>query len=109
MLDRPAASHTVASLAHRTEMSRSAFARLFSDEMGTSPMAFVGRVRLHRAAELLGSTGLPVGEIATIVGFASRSHFSRAFSAAYGVDPSGFRDRAAASDVVALPRRAGRG
>jgi AraC family transcriptional activator of mtrCDE len=91
VLDRPAAAHSVASLARTAGMSRSAFAREFSTNLSTSPMAFVARTRLHHAAELLTATRLPVKVIAASVGFASRSHFSRAFSAAYGADPSGFR------------------
>lgn len=91
VLDRPAAAHSVASLARAAGMSRSAFAREFSTNLAMSPMAFVARTRLHHAAELLTATRLPVKVIAASVGFASRSHFSRAFSAAYGADPSGFR------------------
>jgi AraC family transcriptional activator of mtrCDE len=91
VLDRPAAAHSVASLARIAGMSRSAFAREFSTNLAMSPMAFVARTRLHHAAELLTATRLPVKVIAASVGFASRSHFSRAFSAAYGADPSGFR------------------
>ncbi|MDH7971081.1 AraC family transcriptional regulator [Sphingomonas sp. AR_OL41] len=91
VLDRPAAAHSVASLARVAGMSRSAFAREFSNNLAMSPMAFVARTRLHHAAELLAATRLPVKVIAASVGFASRSHFSRAFSAAYGADPSGYR------------------
>ncbi len=98
VLDRPAAPHSVASLARTAGMSRSAFAREFSTHLAMSPMAFVARTRLHRAAELLTATRLPVKVIAASVGFASRSHFSRAFSAAYGADPSGFRRVAGYAD-----------
>jgi len=91
VLDRPAAAHSVASLARAAGMSRSAFAREFSTNLATSPMAFVARTRLHQAAQLLAGTRLPIKVIAKSVGFASRSHFSRAFAAAYGADPSGFR------------------
>lgn len=99
VLDRPAAAHSVASLARAAGMSRSAFAREFSTHLAMSPMAFVARTRLHHAAELLTATRLPVKVIAASVGFASRSHFSRAFSAAYGADPSGFRRLAGNGNV----------
>jgi AraC family transcriptional activator of mtrCDE len=91
VLDKPAASHSVASLASVAGMSRSAFAREFSHSLAMSPMAFVARTRLHHGAELLRSTKLPVKLIAASIGFASRSHFSRAFASAYGADPSRFR------------------
>jgi AraC-like DNA-binding protein len=91
VLDKPAAPHSVASLASVAGMSRSAFAREFSHNLAMSPMAFVARTRLHHGAELLRSTRLPVKLIAASIGFASRSHFSRAFASAYGADPSRFR------------------
>lgn len=103
VLERPAAAHSVASLAGVAGMSRSAFAREFSHNLAMSPMAFVARTRLHHAAELLAATRLPVKVIAASVGFASRSHFSRAFSAAYGDDPSGYRRIASSRSRAAGP------
>lgn len=94
VLDKPAAPHSVASLACIAGMSRSAFAREFSHNLAMSPMAFVARTRLHHGAELLRSTRMPVKLIAASIGFASRSHFSRAFASAYGADPSRFREGA---------------
>ncbi|MEO6217618.1 MAG: AraC family transcriptional regulator, partial [Sphingomonas sp.] len=60
VLDKPAAPHSVASLACVAGMSRSAFAREFSHSLAMSPMAFVARTRLHHGAELLRSTRMPV-------------------------------------------------
>lgn len=101
VLDRPAGAHSVASLARTAGMSRSAFAREFARTVAMGPMAFVARTRLHHAADLLTATGLPVKAIAASVGFASRSHFSRAFTATYGADPSGFRS--GAKNVEGVP------
>ena len=102
VLDKPAAPHSVASLASVAGMSRSAFARDFSHNLAMSPMAFVARTRLHHGAELLRSTRLPVKLIAASIGFASRSHFSRAFASAYGADPSRFRSEVAAKRGATL-------
>ena len=90
VLDRPGAAHSVATLGKVAGMSRTSFARAFMAAFGSSPMAFVQRVRLHHAAELLTTTDLPVKMIAASTGL-SRSHFSRAFHAAYGQDPASFR------------------
>lgn len=100
VLEQPAARHSVATLATAAGMSRSAFAREFSRAMSLSPMEFVARTRLHHAAELLRSTDMPVKVIAANIGFASRSHFSRAFRDGYGADPSAFR-RAASGQAEA--------
>ena len=91
VLDAPAEPHTVASLAAAAAMSRSAFARTFQDAFAIAPMEFVARTRLHHAAELLRTTDLPVKVVAASIGFASRSHFTRAFRRAYGSDPRRFR------------------
>jgi AraC-like DNA-binding protein len=91
VIEAPAAPHSVERLASLAGMSRSSFAKSFSDAFGEAPMEFVQRVRLRLAAHLLAATDLPVKVIASSIGYASRSHFSRAFRAAYGLDPSTFR------------------
>jgi transcriptional regulator GlxA family with amidase domain len=91
IVDRPAGPHTVASLAEVAGMSRSAFAKHFTKVYGRSPIDFVQAVRLRHAAHLLRTTGLPVKVISSVVGYASRSHFSRAFRTFYEADPSTFR------------------
>lgn len=93
VLRRPAAPTTLARLAAQAGMSRSAFSETFNKAFGQSPMDFVQKTRLHHAAGLLATTELPVKVVAASMGFASRSHFSRAFRTAYGVDPSGYRAR----------------
>jgi hypothetical protein len=49
ILDRPAADHSVTSLAKEAGMSRSGFAREFKDALNLTPMEFVSRVRQRRA------------------------------------------------------------
>lgn len=101
VLDKPAAHHSVAALASIAGMSRSAFAREFSNAFAMSPMAFVARTRLNQAAEMLRSTNTPVKVIAAAIGFSSRSHFSRAFRDVYGLDPSAYRrQQVGESEVV---------
>lgn len=73
-------------------MSRSTFAKQFQHTFSMTPGQFISKTRLYHAAKLLRSTPLPVKLIAATSGFASRSHFSRAFRAAYGVDPTAFRE-----------------
>jgi AraC-like DNA-binding protein len=91
MLDHPARSYSLESLAELAHMSRSAFAKEFTDRFGRTPMAFLRDVRLRRAASLLRETDLPVESIAARVGFSSRSHFSRSFHGRFGHSPTTFR------------------
>ncbi len=91
MLDSPEAPHSLESLAERAGMSRAAFAERFRATFERSPMAFLRDLRLRGAARLLAETDLPVKTVAGRVGFASRSHFSRAFKASFGTDPAAYR------------------
>jgi AraC family transcriptional regulator, activator of mtrCDE len=104
VLEAPAAPHTVASLAEQAGMSRSSFARAFTEAFELSPMEFVAKTRLHNAAEILRSTKLPIKVIAGMTGFSSRSHFSKAFRDAYGSDPTAFRAERALYPIDAPAR-----
>lgn len=84
-------SPSVGAMAEAAGMSKTAFARVFTATLRRSPIDFMGRARLHKAASLLQTTPMPIKAVAWSVGFASRSHFSRAFKAAYGTDPSAYR------------------
>jgi len=91
MIGHPEQGHNVEQLAAMAGMSRSAFAHHFSQAFGRSPHGFLTESRLRRAARFLETTELPVKTIAGKIGYRSRSNFSRAFKALYGVDPITFR------------------
>lgn len=92
MLDNPGANHTVDSLAALAAMSRASFAARFRDAFGTGPIDLLKDIRLRRAAELLSHSSLPVKTVAGMVGYRSRTYFSRAFKAVHGVSPDTFRN-----------------
>lgn len=92
ILESPQKHHTVDSLADVACMSRSSFARRFAEAFGTPPMSFVQNVRLKRAARLLDHETLPVDDVARLVGYSSRSHFSQAFKKRFGLSPVDFRE-----------------
>lgn len=103
ILDRPQDNHTVDSLAAIAGMSRSNFSHHFTLAYDVSPKSFVQTARLASAARMLKGTDLPVKSIAAAVGFASRSHFSRAFQAKFGLDPTTFRSAAQAEPMEPTP------
>jgi AraC family transcriptional regulator of arabinose operon len=104
IVDDLAAPHSLAALAQVAALSPSRLAHLFAAEVGDSVMGTVRRLRLRRAARLLESTGLSVGEVAADVGFGSAFHFSRQFRAHYGLPPRAYR--AAHGERLALPTEA---
>ena len=100
MKDRPGDPHDIAALATAAGMSRSTFTRHFTLAMNTSPMAFLLKLRLDEAAAALRGSQLPIKTIAASTGFASRSHFCRAFRAHSGMHPTAYR---AQSDIADVP------
>ncbi|MDA8746828.1 AraC family transcriptional regulator [Litoreibacter sp.] len=91
MLDNPGDNHTVESLAGNVRMSRATFAKRFAEVYGSGPMELLRDLRMNRAGYLLEKTDLPVKRVADLVGFASRSAFTRAFEARTGQSPRNFR------------------
>ena len=91
IVGNPSAPYGLSELAEIAGMSRSSFAEHFSETFGQSPLDLLQKVRLRHAAHLLSATDLPVKVVASSVGYASRSHFSRAFRDTYGVDPTTYR------------------
>jgi AraC-like DNA-binding protein len=91
VISKPGADHSVDSMADTAAMSRSAFSSMFLKSFGRSPMRFVNHTRMQHAAELLANQPVSIDEVAKAVGYASRSHFSRAFKDHAGMSPQAFR------------------
>lgn len=81
-------------LAARAGLAPSRFHQVFLAAIGESPMAWVRRRRLARAAELLAGTTLGMADIAARVGLCDAYHLNKRFRAAYGMPPTRFRQQA---------------
>lgn len=90
---QPGHPWTVDELATEVAMSRSAFAAKFRQLTGESPMRYVTRCRLARAAAYLAEDVTNLHEIATQVGYDSEASFTRAFTRTYGMAPGAYRKR----------------
>jgi AraC-like DNA-binding protein len=84
----PARSWTVAELAKKAALSRSAFFERFTRAVGLPPMEYLLAWRMAVAKDLLRREDLAVGEVAERVGYGSASTFSTAFSRYVGQSPS---------------------
>jgi transcriptional regulator GlxA family with amidase domain len=82
---------SVVALAARSAMSPRHFARLFREETGATPAAYVEAVRLDEARRLLATTDLTVAEVARRVGFRSDTVLHRAFSRTVHTTPGAYR------------------
>lgn len=83
----------VPDLARLVSLSPSRFAHRFKEETGESVIAYLLKLRLKRAAQLLAFPGAGVKEVAAAVGFESPFYFTRQFRRHFGASPSVFRGR----------------
>jgi AraC-like DNA-binding protein len=101
--DSPQTQWTVSSLGELVGMSRTAFTRRFTSQVGKPPMTYLIGWRLNCAARLLRETDASLATIARQVGYATEFAFAGAFRREYGLSPGRFRRRAAgAPDQQAL-------
>jgi len=86
----PARGWTVAQLATKAALSRSAFYERFTRTVGLPPMEYLLAWRMAVAKSLLRRRDLGLAEIAERVGYGSASAFSTAFSRQVGQSPSSY-------------------
>jgi AraC-like DNA-binding protein len=97
----PAGAWTVARLARKAGMSRSAFAAAFMAHAGIPPATHLTRWRMALAREALARTDQRLAEIADSVGYASEASFIRAFVREEGRTPTRWRrDQARPEEAV---------
>jgi transcriptional regulator GlxA family with amidase domain len=91
--EHPDEDHSVERLAARVAMSPRHFARVFRDEVGSTPAAYVESVRVEVARRLLEQSGLSAADVARAAGFGTPETLRRAFARRVGVSPVEYRDR----------------
>jgi AraC family transcriptional regulator len=74
-------------LARITGLSSSHFARAFKVSMCLTPHRWLVEQRVHRAKRLMAKGGKPISVAADLTGFASQSHFTKAFRRVTGTTP----------------------
>ena len=97
----PERSWRVEELADVAALDPDYLGRVFRTHFGVSPMAYLARIRVERAAHLLTNTGEPVARIGVLVGWSDPTYFARRFRQLTGVTPTTYRRRANAYDIGA--------
>jgi AraC family transcriptional regulator len=93
----------ISELAELTSFSSWYFSKTFLSLYDESPQAAAARLRIERAAELLESTSMMIGEVAAACGFDNCCSFARAFRARFGVSASNYRKGVRAGGFASPP------
>lgn len=80
-------------LAKRVGMSKFHLQRLFKQKTKLSPLQYLTKMRMLKAAFLLESTEVSITDIALIVGYKSSAHFSVIFRKHFQCSPTEYRNR----------------
>jgi len=78
-------------LAEEANLSKYHFLRLFREEVGQTPWAYVRDLRIKKAKRLL-EQGVPPAEAAVEAGFFDQSHLTKAFKESEGTTPREYQD-----------------
>jgi AraC-like DNA-binding protein len=82
---------TIQDLADRAGLSRSPFAARFVRLVGESPIAYLTKLRMRKAASMLRSQMVSMMDAALASGYQSEAAFSKAFRRQFGVPPGKYR------------------
>ena len=72
-------------------MSKDHFIRVFKQETGETPNAFITKRKLEKAELTLVTTNMPVNRIADLLGYDDYSYFNRIFKKNSGLTPQQYR------------------
>lgn len=86
---------SVAFVCEQTGLQPKQLYRLMKKYVNLTPVEYIRKVRLDKAAALLEKGGLNVSEVMYRVGFNSPSYFSKCFVAQFGVRPAEYKERKA--------------
>lgn len=93
---------SIPTLARNVNLSSTRLRQLFRKETGGSPVEYLTKLRVKRAAQLLRSTFLSIKEISSLCGVRDGGYFVRELKKQYGLTPSAFRARKGVSLRVSL-------
>ena len=85
-------SITVQEIADYVNLSRSYLYKMFIKNLGISPQRYLINLRMYKATLLLKGTKLPIGEVASRIGYSDSLLFSKTFSKHFSMSPLNYRN-----------------
>ncbi len=83
---------TLESLAEMVHLDKSYLVRLFRSTYGVTPIKMLIQLRIERACDLITTTDLPIGQIATACGYTSAAYFTAEYKRYMGCTPAAHRN-----------------
>ncbi len=80
-------------LAKKSHLSKSQFSKIFTKEMGISPMQYLTTVRLQQAKKMLRSKELSISQVSSLCGFNSSAYFAKLFKEHFSLTPKEYLKR----------------
>lgn len=84
---------TISDLAARVYLSPHYFRKVFREVTGLTPIEYINKIRISKAAQLLVQKDHSISEIAEKVGIMDMNYFSRMFRTHMGCSPTDYRRR----------------
>jgi len=81
----------IGEVAEKCSINRAHLCRLFRMHNNISPMAYILKLRLNKAALILIQTDYPIKHISNMLSFKDPYYFSKAFKKIYGISPAIYR------------------
>ena len=85
-------SITVNDIAEHVNLSRSYLYKMFMKNLKVSPQKYLINLRMYKATLLLKGTRIPIGEVASKVGYSDSLLFSKTFSKYFSMSPLNYRN-----------------
>ena len=85
-------SITVNEIANHVNLSRSYLYKVFIKNLKISPQKYLINLRMYKATLLLKNTKIPIGEVASKVGYSDSLLFSKTFSKYFSMSPLSYRN-----------------
>jgi len=83
---------SVETMSEMCNLSKNHFTRVFKQKTGLTPKAYIDRLKMNSAIDLLSTTDKSIARIADSLGYKDQFHFSRRFKELKGLSPQVFRD-----------------
>ena len=83
---------TLEEVAGQVFLNPSYFSKIFKNDMNTTFVSYVNKIRVNAARNLLSDISIPLTDVSCMVGFEDQSYFTKVFKKATGVTPGKYRE-----------------